>query len=106
MNIVAGQELYAQLQAEKAARVSKTPNGYDSETLCKLQQSQAGRGIVGAQIVDSLYGFSVRYDSGLQNWGLLRATRGLPKEQTTREAAIAFCEEWVARDPSHRYAWE
>lgn len=104
MNIIAGHRLYADLQAEKGRLVRKTANGYDSEALCKLQQNQAGRGILGAQIVLSNYGYSVRYDSGLQGWGILRPARG--QADASREAAIAFCQAWVAQDPGGRYAWE
>ena len=68
MNIVAGQELYAKLQAEKAARVAKAGEFYSSEPLCEWQRDVSRRGIVGAEIVESMYGWSVRYDSGLQNW--------------------------------------
>jgi hypothetical protein len=104
MNIVAGHDLYARLQAEKAALVPLGARGYDSEALCRLQRAQAARGILGAQIVASNYGFSVRYDSGLQDWGLLRRSRDCADR--SREAAVAFCEAWVAHDPERRYAWE
>jgi hypothetical protein len=104
MNIIAGHALYAELQVEKDAMVPKTEAGYDSADLCRWQSRKAGRGIVGAHIVRSTYGWSVRYDSGLQNWGLLRAARG--SADTSREAAVAFCIAWVAADPAHRYAWE
>jgi hypothetical protein len=104
--IVAGQDLYAELQAEKARLVPLRGESYDSDVLCRLQRNQSARGILGAQIVESMYGFSVRYDSGLQNWGILRGSRGRPASETTREAAVAFCIEWVARDPERRYAWE
>lgn len=106
MILIAGAELYEATRAEKLAMVSQTPAGFNSEQLCKLQERQAGRGLLGAQIVESIYGFSVRYDSGLQEWGLLRPSRGLPEDQRTLEAAEAWCRDWVARDPAHRYAWK
>jgi hypothetical protein len=104
MNIIAGQAIWDAMQDEKARHVPIGAGGYQSEALCKLQRSWAGRGIIGAQIVQSNYGWSVRYDSGLQNWGILRASRGAA--DPSHEAAVAFCREWVAEDPAGRYAWE
>lgn len=104
ITIIAGGDLYAALQAEKAARVQRKPRGFDSEQLCRLQESQAGRGILGAQIVLSNYGYSVRYDSGLQGWAILRPARG--QADASHEAAVAFCHAWVAGNPASRYAWE
>jgi hypothetical protein len=106
MILVAGAELYAELQAEKRALVEENARGFNSEQLCVLQRKVAGRGIVGAQIVKSMYGFSVRYDSGLQEWGLIRPSRGLPESERTLAAAEQFCREWVAADPTRRYAWK
>jgi hypothetical protein len=104
MILVAGAELYAELQAEKRALVEENARGFNSEQLCALQRKVAARGVVGAQIVKSMYGFSVRYDSGLQDWGLLKTSRG--SADPSLEAAEAFCREWVAADPTHRYAWK
>ena len=104
MNIVVGQELYAKLQAEKAERVAKAGEFYSSEPLCEWQREVSRRGILGAHIVQSMYGFSVRYDSGLQNFGILHASRGAA--DPSREAAIDFAKAWVAQDPSRRYVWE
>lgn len=103
LTIVAGGELYASLQAEKRAAVQETGLGFNSEQLCALQRKQAGRGILGAQIVRSMYGYSVRYDSGLQEWGLLKSARGAA--DASFAAALEFCRQWVAADPARRYAW-
>jgi hypothetical protein len=104
MIIVAGKELYDALQAEKRALVEQSAAGFNSEQLCKLQRAQSGRGIVGAQIVKSMYGYSVRYDSGLQEWGLILPARG--RADPSLEYAEQFCREWVSQDPAHRYAWK
>lgn len=104
--IVAGQELHAALVAEREALIPKVGNLYSSEPLCALQRAQAGRGILGAELVESLYGWTVRYDSGLQNWGLLARTRRRGGElDGTLEAAAAWATAWVAQDPARRYAW-
>lgn len=103
---IAGQELYEAAQAERAAAIeaSGVPYGQGrSEVLCRVQERQAGRGLVGAHIVKSMYGYSVRYDSGLQNWGLLH--RAASCRDPSFAAALDFCRQWVAQDPTHRYAW-
>ncbi|QGZ14237.1 hypothetical protein PP940_gp102 [Rhizobium phage RL2RES] len=102
--IVSGFELFAQLEAEKNARVGMRHGDYNGDQLSKLQQEHARRGILGAEIVITNYGFSVRYDSGLQNWGLLASCKAKQIDGTL-EAAVKFAEEWVAKDPTRRYAW-
>lgn len=100
--VIAGQEIYDAIRAEREARLTPDACGlYDSETLCRLQESQSRRGFVEAHIVKSMYGYSVRYASGLQNFGLIRAARELGG---TLAAAEQFCRDWVAADPAHRYA--
>lgn len=103
MKILAGEELYNQIQEAKRAQVRHTGAGYDSEQLCKFQEKMA-RFVLGAQVVKSIYGYSVRYDSGLQNWGLIASAKSGSLDGSL-EAAIKFVEDWVALSPSSRYAW-
>lgn len=100
MIIVAGEELVDRLSTEQVLRCRKGAYGYDSTDLVALQREQAGRGILGVEIVQSIYGQSVRYDSGLQNFGLVLAGKGI-----TLEEAEKWCRDWVAKDPQRRYAW-
>lgn len=102
MIIVAGEALVDEMTAEQKRRVPHTGCGYASEDLCALQREQAGRGLLGAEIVTSIHGHSVRYDSGLQNFGLLARARDTGG---TLEDAERWCREWVAQDPTRRYAW-
>lgn len=105
MTIVAGEELVDALTAEQQALIPQDGQGYfKSEPLCRLQQEQAARGIVGAEIVRSVYGNSVRYDSGLQDFGLLASSRAGMLDGTLGDA-IRWATEWVSRDPAKRYAW-
>ncbi|WP_379069214.1 hypothetical protein ACHMW4_04255 [Mesorhizobium sp. UC22_110] len=102
--VVAGYDLLAAMEAETDA-VVQNRNGYrDSEQVCELQQRQARRGIVGVEIVASNYGASVRYDSGLQNFGLLAGSRSGQLDGTLEDAE-RFAREWVSHDPERRYAW-
>ncbi len=104
MKIVAGEKLVDELTAARKAQVARTAAGYNSEDLCKLQVAEAGRGILGAEIVKSLYGCSVRYDSGLQNWGIIAGCRNGSLDGSY-EAAVEYAKKWVAQDPTRRYAW-
>lgn len=102
MIIVAGHELVDAMEAEQKAKVKWGCGGYNSEQLCILQREQSARGIQGAEIVTSFHGYSVRYDSGLQNFGLLARSQELGG---TLEAAEQFARHWVSQDASRRYAW-
>lgn len=102
--VVAGQELVDAMDAETKAACEWTGHGYNSEQLCALQRRQSARGILGAEIVVSNYGCSVRYDSGLQDFGLLASSRSKELDGTL-EHAERWVREWVAQDPTRRYAW-
>lgn len=102
MVIVAGEALVDQMTAETKARCEWTGYGYNSNQLCQLQREQASKGIIGVEIVCSMYGHSVRYDSGLQGFGLLARSRDLGG---SLEAAVEFAKAWVAEAPANRYAW-
>lgn len=104
MVIVAGEALVDSLTTEQLRRVPRTGAGFQSDALCALQREQAARGIVGAEIVCSNYGCSVRYDSGLQNFGLLASSRSRQLDGTL-DHAERWVREWVAQDPGRRYAW-
>jgi len=104
MTIVAGNELFDAMEAEQRAKVPQTALGFASEQLCELQRKQARSGILGVEIVQSNYGYSVRYDSGLQNWGLLASSKSRQLDGSF-EAACKWAIDWVAQDPNRRYAW-
>lgn len=104
MIIVAGEALVDALTAEQIARVPMGCGGFRSEDLCTLQREQSSRGIIGAEVVKSNYGYSVRYDSGLQNFGLLAGSRSGTLDGSL-EHAERWVTSWVAQDPTRRYAW-
>lgn len=104
MIIVAGDKLIDEMSAEQKSRCQWTGSDYASDSLCQLQREQSARGIIGAEIVVSNYGCSVRYDSGLQNFGLLASSRSKQLDGTL-EHAERWAKEWVAKDPTKRYAW-
>lgn len=102
MIIIAGNAVVDAMEVEQKATVPFNGYGYESEALCRLQSRQASRGIIGVEIVKSMHGYSVRYDSGLQNFGLLAHAQDLGG---TLEGAETFVKTWVEQDQSRRYAW-
>jgi hypothetical protein len=109
MHVVVGQQVHAALHAEKERTVphSKRPGMeqyFESESLCRWQSECYRRGVRGVELVKSIYGFSVRYDSGLADFGLLAGARDGQLDGSF-EDAVRFATEWVNEDPAHRYAW-
>jgi hypothetical protein len=102
--VVAGRDLLIAMEAEQEATCRKVGEYYSSEDVCAMQRREARAGIIGVEIVASMYGASVRYDSGLQNFGLLAGSRS-GELNGTLEDAERYAREWVARDPQRRYAW-
>ena len=72
--------------------------------LVRQQEADANAGFLGAELVESSFGWSVRYDSGLQDWGLLASSRRGDVDGS-RASAEAWAKTWQARDPSRRYVW-
>jgi hypothetical protein len=102
MIIVAGHDLVDALEAKQKATCRWTGQGYDSNDISEMQRDESSRGIRGVELVKAIKGWSVRYDSGLQNFGLLARSQELGG---TLEAAEQYARNWVAQDASRRYAW-
>jgi hypothetical protein len=92
-------ELIAGEDAVAALRVARAALKPGDDTLCRQQEREAREGYVGVEVVQTNYGFSVRYASGLQNFAIV--ARRIPD----LDAAKAVATEWVFRDPSRRYAY-
>jgi hypothetical protein len=76
--IIAGQDVADRIAALKAKNVlpsRKRPGCFDSESLCAHQRHVSDAGYIEAQIVETLHGYSLRYASGLQNFGLIRSSQ-------------------------------
>lgn len=102
--IIAGADVYSAMASEREAAVRATATIYGSEALPRFQIMNHA---VGCNLVKSMYGWSVRYSSGLYNFELLASCR-CNQLDGTLEDAEHFAKEWVAKDPTHRYAeiWE
>lgn len=97
---IAGQNVLDEINTDRAAAVkqSKLRAGcYDSESLCAHQIKMSQRGYLGAEIVQTLRGWSLRYNSGLQDFGLI--VRGI----ATWDDAVAAAHQWQAADTARRY---
>lgn len=100
--VVAGGDLLARLEAEKLTKVPRNQRGFASEPLCDLQREWARRGVLGANLCKSIYGWSVRYDSGLQEWALIASSRYGEVDGTFADA-VREARAWQAQDPERRY---
>ena len=69
--------------------------------LCALQESQSARGYLPAELVKSIFGWAVRYASGLQSRGILFGYR-ITGRKASREEAIAWGKAWAAQDSDNR----
>jgi hypothetical protein len=68
----------------------------NGENLIDLQVEFHGRGRAEAEVVKTIYGYSVRYVSGLHGFGLI--LKGLK----TYEEAVRLGTEWVGQSPNLR----
>lgn len=105
--IVAGQTVVDGLRQarQQTVRPSSDRLGcFDSADLITQQCREAAAGIVGVEICVFSSGCSVRYDSGLQGFGLLAsAKRG--NIDGTYEDAARWASAWQAQEPTKRYVW-
>lgn len=105
--IIFGQDVVEAIRIERDRTVrpsAHTPGCYDSESVCAHQRRMASRGYLGAELVKSIYGYSVRYDSGLQNWGILAGSRSGQLDGSF-EDAVRWAKRWQENDPTRRYVW-
>ena len=97
------------LNTEHFVTLGGNPTRWDAEmallpdrgtSLCELQESQSKRGYLPAVLVESIYGWGVRYASGLQGHGILLRSRD--SSDKSRANAIAWGKRWAEEDPDHR----
>lgn len=97
--VIVGQDVFDAQQARKIAALGNGPI-YNGDMISAWQVTEGGRGIVEAELVKSSYGWSVRYASGLYNFGLIASARSIGG---TLEGAIEYATRWQAQAPSQRY---
>ena len=94
------------LNTERFILLAGSPEAWDAEmlalpdrgeSLVDLQVSQAGRGRRSAHMVLSIYGWTVRYASGLQNRNILFGSGSFDPK-----LALDWGVGWANRDPMNR----
>jgi hypothetical protein len=93
--VLAGDPASWDEETRRLCRSGIYENTYNSEDLCKVQVDQFFRGRRSATIVETIYGWSVRSDSNLDN-------RAIYLSRVTKEAAIKFGIAWANEDPKNR----
>jgi hypothetical protein len=107
METIFGQDVRAALdqeRAEQCAASRKYAGCFESESLCRWQADVHYRGFRGAHLVESKYGWSVRSDSGMENFMLLASSRAGDLDGS-RQDAEKWAREWQEQDAMRRYVW-
>jgi hypothetical protein len=78
-------------------KVGKVGSTFESKSLSEMQIEQASKGRLSANLIRSIYGWTVRYASGLQDFSILYASRKFDIKQ-----ALEFGIEWANNDPENR----
>lgn len=103
--VVAGHEVWDRVHNEyDAVREGLSGPRERDNALCRAQERHSREGIRGAKLVESIYGWSVRADSGMQDFSILAGSRDGTLDGSWDDAE-RFVRAWVAEDPTRRYAW-
>ena len=105
--VLFGAEVRRLLDADRNANVrpSQSRAGcFDSESLCTWQIKVSQAGYVGAEICKSIYGYSLRYCSGLDNWAIIAGCRCGMLDGTFADA-LQYAERWQAEQPTKRVVY-
>ena len=104
--VVVGQAVAAALEAEREQLPRGAyPGTFSSEPLCAWQREVHFRGFRDVELCQSIYGWSVRSGSGLDNFALLASVKRYGNVDGTYEDAVRWATEWCAVHPDRRYAW-
>lgn len=104
---VFGKEVLSSIQAEKERAVPRSQRPgmehcYSSSELCSFQSKLAVKGYLGAHLVESIYGWTLRYDSGLQNFNIIAGVRDGQLDGSFSNA-MDYAKEWQEKDSTRRY---
>ncbi len=75
--------------------------GCTDDTLCAIQVEQFTKGRRSAELVATIYGYSVRSATNLDNRQILFGGRQLGRK-VSKEEAIEFGKKWANEDPKNR----
>lgn len=88
-------------EMNKRCGAGSAPGTLKSEDLVQVQVDQHRRGRRSATLVSTIYGYSVRLASGLDERQVLFGGRALGRN-VSKEEAIAFGIKWANEDPDKR----
>jgi hypothetical protein len=101
--VIIGYKVAEEIAAFKAQMVapSKTVPGHlDITSLVDFQRAMSFKGYIEAEIIQSKYGYNVRYASGSPDLGLISPARGT---DGSFERAFNAAKAWVEQTPTLRY---
>lgn len=84
-------------QDEIEATCPKVGKLFESNKLCRIQESQSARGRLETHLVRSIYGWTLRYASGLQGFSMI-----YPSRNHNPADALKVALDWVAENPECR----
>jgi hypothetical protein len=104
--VVVGQDVVRHVRElhEKHCLPGCRPNTYESESLVSLQTRLYREGHMDVELVESVYGWSVRNASGLGGFALMAGKR-YGNVDGSLESAVNWARDWASKDPSKRFAW-
>ena len=92
--VIAGNPQKWDDETRARCRPGRYDGTFNSDDLCALQRDQAQRGRLGARLMSSMYGWSVRSD-----WS---PHAPLSPTRMTKEEAVKWGTEWANVDPDKR----
>src|SRR3979490_91481 len=101
-----GQDVHAALDAERVLECvasKRYPGCFESDSLCRWQSEVFQRGFRGACLSETIFGWSVRSDTGLENFRILAGHRSGELPNATKEQALEGARNWQAEAPTLRY---
>lgn len=114
--IICGEIAYNFIQNDQDKRCEKVGNNYVSdrsrledqtkESLCEVQIDHHRQGYKGLEVVRSLYGWTLRYRSGLDNRAIYKHSDRKVSDMDTPDdprKILKAAYEWYSVDPYKRY---
>jgi hypothetical protein len=99
--VVAGKGAYEAREARKITYMGVV-TGPDSDKYTRFLESEAACGVTEAIIRLTNYGYSLRYASGINGFGLIASARN-GTLNGSYEDALEYAEKWCSESPDNRY---
>lgn len=103
--IVVGTDVEKSLQMDKLSRVplvDHPPGCFESEPLCQWQADKHAQGYACCVLQPTIYGWSVRAQSGLDGFAILAGVRSGELDGSL-DSAVRWARAWCAQFPARRH---